>query len=178
MAFRPIETKRLVIRKFRPDDAAALYIYLSKEAVVRYEPYDPYTPEQARREAEFRAHSDDFFAVTLRATGQLIGNLYLSRRDYDSMELGFVFDDIWQGCGYATEAFGTLGVHRVTAQCDALNYRSRKLMERLGMRREGEFRQNVWFRKNAEGKPIWKDTLSYAILRSEWEDASASARKE
>lgn len=176
MPFRPIETPRLMIRKFRADDAASLYTYLSKEAVVRYEPYDPYTPEQARREAEFRANSDDFFAVTLKTTGQLIGNLYLSRREYDSMELGYVFDTTWQGCGYATEAsralldyaFGTLAVHRVTACCDPRNYRSWKLMERLGMRREGEHRQSVWFRRNAAGEPIWQDTLTYAILHSEW----------
>lgn len=176
MAFQPMETDRLVIRRFRPDDHWALYAYLSKESVVRYEPYEPYTVEQARREAEFRAHSEDFFAVTLK-DDTLIGNLYLGRREFGSWELGFVFDDCWQHCGYATEAscamldyaFGTLGAHRVIASCDVRNTRSWKLMERLGMRREGAFRQNIWFRKNASGQPVWQDTLQYAILQSEWE---------
>lgn len=176
MAFQPMETDRLVIRRFRPDDHMALYAYLSKESVVRYEPYEPYTMEQARREAEFRSYSEDFFAVTLK-DGTLIGNLYLGRREFDSRELGFVFDDCWQRCGYATEAsramldyaFDMLGAHRVVASCDPRNVRSWKLMERLGMRREGDFKQNVWFRKGAGGQPIWQDTLQYGILKDEWE---------
>lgn len=41
--FKPIETERLIIRKFRPDDFTELYEYLSDSNVVRYEPYEPYT---------------------------------------------------------------------------------------------------------------------------------------
>ena len=175
MTFTPIETERLIIRKFRPTDYTALYAYLSDYRVVQFEPYEPYSLEQAKREAEFRSRSDDFFAVTLK-DGQLIGNLYLGRRDFGAMELGFVFDTKWQMHGYATEAaaalldyaFHTLCVHRVKAECNALNRRSWKLMERLGMRREGEFKQNVYFKKDANGKPVWQDTLQYAILKDEW----------
>ncbi|MBQ4397301.1 MAG: GNAT family N-acetyltransferase [Clostridia bacterium] len=177
MTFQPLETERLMIRRFRPDDAAALYTYLSKESVVRYEPYDPYTPEQARREAEYRSRSEDFFAVTLK-DGTLIGNVYLGRRELDCAELGFVFDDRWQRCGYATEAsrailnyaFGTLQKHRVIAGCDVRNVRSWKLMERLGMRREGAFRQSTYYKRDPEGHPMWIDTFQYAILKDEWEN--------
>ena len=34
----------------------------------------------------------------------------------------------------------------------------------VGMRREAHFRQNLWFRKDRNGAPIWKDTFVYAIL--------------
>lgn len=176
MTFSPVHTDRLIIRKFCRDDYRALYAYLSKEIVVRYEPYEPYTLEQARREAEFRSRSNDFFAVTLKS-GEMIGNLYLSPREFDCLELGYIFDTPWQGNGYATESaraildygFGTLNAHRVKAECNAQNHRSVKLMERLGMRREGEFKQNVWYKKDADGNPIWQDTLQYAILKEEWE---------
>ncbi len=176
MTFTPIHTDRLIIRKFRTDDYIELYAYLSKESVVRYEPYDPYTLEQARREAEYRSNSEDFFAVTLK-DGSLIGNLYLSPREFDCMELGYVFDNKWQMNGYATESarailnygFGTLRAHRITAECDPENVRSIKLMKRLGMRREAEFKQNVYFKRNPDGSPIWRDTVQYAILKSEWE---------
>lgn len=176
MTFNPIHTDRLIIRKFRPDDYRELYAYLSKENVVRYEPYEPYTLEQARREAEYRSNSEDFFAVTLKGGG-LIGNLYLSPREFECMELGYVFDTKWQMSGYATESaraildygFVTLGTHRIKAECNPKNTRSIKMMERLGMRREGEFRQNVYFKKDADGNPIWQDTVQYAILKSEWE---------
>lgn len=35
-----LETKRLWIRGFKPEDGQDLYEYLSKEEVVRYEPYE------------------------------------------------------------------------------------------------------------------------------------------
>ncbi len=158
-----------------------LYAYLSDENVVKYEPYEPYTMAQAQREAEFRANSDEFFAVTLK-NGRLIGNLYLSSRGFCSMELGFVFATEWQGQGYATEAstalmdyaFDTLEAHRIIAECNPENVRSWRLMERLGMRREGEFKLNVYFRKDSDGVPIWQDTYQYAILKSEWKQNMAN----
>ncbi len=175
--FNQIETERLIIRKFKADDFMGLYAYLSDENVVKYEPYEPYTVAQAQREAEFRANSDEFFAVTLKS-GRLIGNLYLGKREFRSMELGFVFAAEGQGQGYATEAatalmdyaFDELGIHRVTAECNPLNMRSWRLMERLGMRREGEFRKNVYFRKDSSGNPLWQDTYQYAILADEWKN--------
>ena len=183
MSFKPMETERLIIRKFRPDDFTELYEYLSDSNVVKYEPYEPYTLEQTKREAEFRSHSDEYFAVTLKDGGRLIGNLYLGRREFNACELGFVFDRRWQMCGYATEsaaallhyAFGTLKVHRVFAMCNPLNYRSYKLMERLGMRREALFRKNVFFRKDSSGLPVWQDTLQYAILSEEWRGREGAA---
>ena len=176
--FKPIETDRLIIRKFRPDDFTELYDYLSDINVVKYEPYEPYTLEETRREAEFRSNSDEYFAVTMKGEGRLIGNLYLGKREFDTYELGYVFNRDWQMCGYATEAakalleytFATLKAHRVVAKCNALNYRSYKLMERLGMRREAELKKNVYFKKDAFGKPVWQDTLQYAILRNEWSE--------
>lgn len=177
MQFNKICTERLIIRKFSPDDFLGLYAYLSDENVVKYEPYEPYTMAEAQREAEYRSNSDEFFAVTL-ANGRLIGNLYLGKREFDCMELGFVFAAEAQGQGYAIEAafalldyaFVTLGVHRVNAECNPENVRSWKLMERLGMRREGEFKQNVFFKHDAEGNPIWQDTYEYAILCDEWKN--------
>lgn len=182
MMFQPIETRRLIIRRFRPDDYTALYDYLSDETVVRFEPYDPYSLKQAKREAEYRSNSEEFFAVTLKDGGNLIGNLYLGKRQYECYELGFVFHRNWQMYGYATEsasalldyAFGTLKAHRVIAECHPLNYRSHKLMERLGMRREAELKQNVYYKKDVFGNPIWQDTLQYAILSEEWHGGEGS----
>ena len=54
-------------------------------------------------------------------------------------------------------AFGK-GFHRVYAECDPRNERSWKLLEKAGMRREAHFRQNIYFRRDANGDPVWKDT--------------------
>ena len=83
--------------------------------------------------------------------------------------------DLW-GQGYAGEAmealldlgFGRLGLHRVYGDCDPRNARSARLMEKLGMQREGHLRQNWWL------KGEWCDSLIYSVLEEEW--ASRSRR--
>lgn len=50
-----METERLIIRRFKAEDWQDLYDYLSKEEVVRYEPYGIYTEEESKKEIG-RAH--------------------------------------------------------------------------------------------------------------------------
>ena len=96
--------------------------------------------------------------------------------DFDTWELGYVFNRKYQGNGYDTEsseklvdyAFSNLGARRIIAMCSPLNTRSWKLLERLKMRREGLLLQNVYFKTDYYGQPIWLDTYEYAILKSEW----------
>jgi len=52
--------------------------------------------------------------------------------------------------------------------CNPLNEPSWRLLERLGMRREGHLIKNIYFKKDECGNPIWADTLEYAVLASEW----------
>ena len=44
------------------------------------------------------------------------------------------------------------------------------LCEKLGMRREGLFREFVSFVNDADGNPIYENTYQYAILKKEWEE--------
>lgn len=171
-----METERLLIRKFSPADHRDLFEYLSREEVVKYEPYEVFTEEESLREAVRRSENPDFLAVCLKDGGKMIGNIYLSKREFDTWELGYVFNSDYHGRGYATEAakaavddaFRNRGARRVIAMCNPLNERSWKLLERLGMRREGHLRQNIYFKKDKSGCPIWLDTYEYGILYSEW----------
>lgn len=81
-----LETERLIIRRFRKEDTENLYEYLSKEEVVKYEPYKPFTLEQAKGEAARRAGDENFYAVTLK-NGKLIGNLYLAKGEFETWSL-------------------------------------------------------------------------------------------
>lgn len=170
-----MESERLYIRPFAADDADDLYAYLSRERVVRYEPYPPFTREQAAAEAARRAADPHFHAVVLKDSGRVIGNLYFAPGEFDTWELGYLFHDAYWGRGYAAEACRTLltdaltrpHVHRVIALCNPENTASWRLMERLGMRREGTFIRNVWFSRDENGHPVWQDTYQYAILREE-----------
>ncbi len=167
---------RVIIRRFRESDQEDLYEYLSDEEVVRFEPYEIFSKKEAQEEAIRRASDDNFYAVCIKESGKLIGNLYLGKNDFDTFELGYVFNTEYQGKGYAFEsgkalleyAFSNLKARRVIAMCSTMNTSSWKLLERLKMRREGLLLQNVYFKTDDLGEPIWFDTYEYGILKSEW----------
>jgi len=171
-----METERLVIRRFTPCDWRDLHAYLSEEETVRYEPYGVFTPEASQQEAARRAQDSRFWAVCLKDGGKLIGNITLTPQEDSTWEIGYVFGLAYRGAGYATEAAGflvnelfeTQKARRVTALCNPLNTASWKLLERLGFRREGCFKQNIAFKTDADGHPLWQDTYAYAILSGEW----------
>lgn len=166
-----IETDRLILRRYRKDDLLDLHEYLSDEETVKFEPYEPMTMSEVEHNIEWRISSDEMIAVELKKNGKMIGNVYLGKRDFSSVEIGYVFNRRYWGMGYAYESCSILienafsnGVHRIYAECDPENQASYKLLERLGFFREGHLRQNVYFKKDENGKPIWKDTLVFGLI--------------
>ena len=170
-----IQTARLTLRRFTATDWRDLHEYLSDPEVVRYEPYGVLSEAECRSEAVRRAADAAFWAVCLTADGKLIGNVFLARGECDTWELGYVFSACYHGQGYATEAVSAVVDHaiaqcaarRIVASCNPENERSWRLLERLQLRREGHQLQNVSFRTDGAGRPIWQDTYDYALLASE-----------
>lgn len=169
-----IQTERLILRRYRQSDLQDLHEYLSDPEVVKFEPYLPMTMEQAQENLAWRISTDEMIAMELKDTGKMIGNVYLGKRDFDTMEIGYVMNRAYWGKGYAAESCNALidqafanGIHRIYAECDPKNTASWRLLERLGFRQEAHLRRNVYFWTDADGKPIWKDTFVYALLNSE-----------
>lgn len=165
------ETERLILRRYKKEDLQDLFEYLSDKDVVEYEPYKTMTFDEAKENLEWRIGTDEMIAVELKSSHKMIGNVYLGKRDFDSLEMGYVFNRNYWGKGYAAESCEALieqafsnGVHRIYAECDPRNKNSWKLLEALGFRREAHFRKNVYFWKDENGKAIWKDTYIYAKL--------------
>jgi len=176
-AFTSIESQRLVLRRFTDADLVPFLAYLNDPFVARYQSWDSYTEQQAREVIEKQKNLDPgepgrwfTFALELKENGTLIGHVALKMEDRQQAEVGFTLAREHHGHGLAFEAatavldysFGKLELHRVTAVTDCQNTRSAALLSRLGMRREGHFIQNIWFK----GK--WGDEYLYAILREEW----------
>lgn len=166
-----LETDRLILRRYREGDLQDLYEYLSDPEVVRYEPYRVMELEEVRKELKERIVSGEMIAVELKSTGKMIGNVYLGKREFDALEMGYVFNRKFWGLGFATESCRALmqmafseGTHRIYAECDPENPNSWKLLERLGFVREGHLKENVWFWKDEDGNPIWKDTYVYGMV--------------
>lgn len=168
------ETERLILRKYKEDDLQDLFEYLSDMKVVEYEPYKPMTIDETKENLEWRIGTDEMIAVELKSSRKMIGNVYMGKRDFDTLEIGYVFNQNYWGNGYAAESCKALierafseGIHRIYAECDPENKSSWKLLETLGFQREAHLRQNVYFWKDENDKPIWKDTYIYAKLNAD-----------
>ena len=174
------------LRPFRISDAAALYGYLSLKEVTEFEPYEPLDWQQSLAEAAARAADTAYLAICLKENDILIGNLYFAERDFGTYELGYVLHPNYQRRGYGYDAASTLlqeafvckKIRRVIIRCDRKNRASWALAEKLGMRREGIFYKECYFKRDATGEPIWIDSLQYALLREEWEAQHEAAKME
>ena len=179
MSTRPIETERLQIRDFTPEDWQAVHAYTGDAGVMTYIPEGKMTEEQTKQFiAGSLTEESRTYAVDLLSEDRLIGHVgfhpWFAPRIY---ELGWVFHPRYHGRGYATEAaaallrygFESLSVHRVIATCQPENTPSWRVMEKLGMQREGHLRKCIY-----RDETTWWDEYFYAILEEEWFNAVGS----
>jgi RimJ/RimL family protein N-acetyltransferase len=183
----PLHTERLLLRPFEEGDLAALTEIQSREDVARWLYWEPRSADEVRESLRSKmtgrslATAGDTlsFAVVLRETGELVGDCNLSWTSdvHRQGEIGYVFNPRHHGHGYATEAsrrllelgFRELGLHRIVGRLEARNTASARVLERLGMRREGELVENEWV------KGEWQSEVVYAILDREWEQSLGGA---
>jgi RimJ/RimL family protein N-acetyltransferase len=175
-----IETERLRLRAFEPEDLDALAAIYGRPDVVRYLYEGPRSRDEVRalleRKMGVREIHDDgdtvSYAIELRSSGVVVGDciVRLLSVAHRQGEIGFVVHPDHQGHGYATEAgsamlevaFDGLGLHRVVGRLEARNAASARVLERLGMRREAHLVENEWV------KDEWQSEIVYALLDREW----------
>lgn len=175
-----IPTPRLLIRSFTSQDAQDLFEYLSDPGIYDFEPGEPIDLKQAFSYAADMANNEHFWAVELKSEKKVIGQLYFCHQEPKHLltwELGYIMSPHYQKQGYGSEAasalvkfgFEQLSIHRVVAHCNPDNVASWKLLEKIGFRREGLLRKNVYFRKDESGNPLWWDSFAYARLEEKYE---------
>ncbi len=173
-----LHSERLVIRRFEPRDADAFAEYRGNPDVARFQSWSvPLAPGYAQRMvADFAAGDPDApgwfqYAIATPIEGALIGDIGVHLDDnMRQADIGFTLAPAWQGRGYAFEAvnrmlehlFSERGLHKVSADCDARNEPSAKLLDRLGFKREGLRRQHTWI------KGEWTDDLLFGLLSDEF----------
>ena len=175
-----LTTERLILREFGESDWRAILAYQSNPLYLRYYEWTERTPEDVQEfvkmfltQQQENPRRKFQFAVTLKTTGQLIGNCGVRMKSADAHEgdIGYEFDPQHWGQGYATEAarkivqfgFTRFQLHRIWSWCVADNVGSARVLEKVGMRQEGRLRENEYF------KGRWWDTLIYATLDYEWQ---------
>ena len=185
-----ITTERLILRPFTENDAADLLEYLHEPTVHCFFDMKISSMDEAKEEAIKRMKTDCYFAIELKDTGKVIGEVFV-HPDGEGMEEerseDVYFNDTYSPCwmlnkdyhgkGYAYEAvkavfdflFNVKGARRLYAYTEDYNIASQKLCERLGMRREGLFIEFISFVNDENGDPIYENTYQYAILKKEWD---------
>lgn len=152
-AFSSLETARLRLRRFHPDDLAAFVAYRSQPETARFQSWEAPFPEAEARVflAELADSHPDTpgawfqFALERRDDRRLIGDIGLKCMLADqpaTMEIGYTLDARETGHGFASEAVGAVldyafarGKARVEAWADSRHARSLALLARLGFAR-------------------------------------------
>lgn len=169
---------RVVLRPFRREDAAAVERLAGAREIADTTLRIPHPYPEGAAAAWIATHAPDWaagknvhFAIAFPC-GELLGAIGLElAREQGWAELGYWVGLPYWNNGYCTEggilvlkfAFADLGLHRVQARHLVRNPASGRVLEKLGMRREGIHREAVrkWGR--------FEDVASYATLASEWE---------
>ena len=177
--FSHLESPRIVLRHFRDADLPSFLAYRNDPEIAKYQSWESLNEQEAHTFVQEQKTLQPGvpgawfqLAIELKETGRLVGDcgLKIHQQDTQQAEIGFTLSRDYQSKGLASEtvsclldyAFIQLGLHRIIAVTDCQNAPCVALLERLGLRREGHFLQNVWF------KGMWGDEYLYAILKDEW----------
>ena len=176
-----IETSRLLLRPWQPDDLAEFTRLLTDPEVTRYIVLNqPFTPEDViavsdRTLEQWEHNGFGPWVAIEKATGRWVGRIGLSEiQDWpglDKVEVGWELHQEFWGRGLATEGgraavrygFEVLGLARIMSATMATNAASRRVMDKCGLRFQGEL--------HLPGTVmVW-----YAVDRVHWQTSQAAA---
>jgi len=172
-----VATPRLQLRRFQAADWKPLLELMSDEALLKYVPWHPLEETEVERwiehdrEVRLMQEQDFFLGIELTAESQFIGLAALHFRD-ENRQAGFtlIIHPKFQRQGFGLETcggllafvFSGLNLHRVNVACDSRNEAGRKMLDKAGLRREGEFV------KESLVKGEWINHVWYAALGEEY----------
>jgi ribosomal-protein-alanine N-acetyltransferase len=171
-----IETPRLVTRRPVLEDAASIFErYARDPEVTRYLTWRPHqnidrTREFLRRCCAFWESREAFpWVITPKGETRPIGMIDL-RPQGERVEIGYVLAQPFWAQGYMTEAARAViewvlsqpEIYRVWAVCDVENTASARVLEKVGMQREGVLRRWI-IHPNVDAVP--RDCYCYAMIK-------------
>ncbi|WP_152655340.1 GNAT family N-acetyltransferase [Oceanobacillus sp. CFH 90083] len=174
---KTIETDRLLLRLFQESDAEEVAKLCNNYRLYKNTlnlPY-PYSVDDAlawikNHLVHFNENKHFEFAIIDKSTGELYGSIALSNHpQFDNGELAYWIGEEHWGNGYATEAaeailrfaFREKGYHKVFARYFHVNPASGRIMEKIGMHKEGVLKQHI--KKEDE----YMDLVYFGILKKD-----------
>ena len=170
----------IYLREMEERDWSDVHEYASIEKVSVHQPWGPNSLEESQEfvrqtiaDANAIPRTRFVFAIVATANDKMIGAGEMNIRDFANKtgELGYIVNPNYWGRGIATEVarlviqfgFEKLNLHRIYATCAPQNIGSQKVLEKIGMGREGRLRENLLLKEG------WRDSLIYSVLQHEWE---------
>lgn len=188
VAFDPIRTERLILRRPRASDAEAAYQRRRLPEVARYQDWEmPYTRERAQASMAKMAAMDGptegtgwtITVVDAEAPDRILGDVIVELRWGGRVGyIGYTFHPDHWGRGYATEAaqalvhhlFTDVGVTRIESSLHPDNVASARVLEACGLTFEGLTRQSFWVGDECS------DDMLYGTTRADWDGWCARPR--
>lgn len=162
-----LRTNRLLLRRYRLNDADALYSdFGTDDTMYEYSGWNPYATAEAARNTiqQFIARYEEpyFYGWAIEAEQHLVGTAgaYDYNAEENSIEIGIsIMRDCW-GNGFASEALqrilsyltGEEGIETVRAWCAYENIGSQKAMEQAGMMQTSHERAALHIKGNTFDK--------------------------
>jgi RimJ/RimL family protein N-acetyltransferase len=171
-----IETKRLVLRVPRMDDASAIFAGWAQDTEVTR--YLTWRPHQQIQETEtflqkclsaWEYETRFPYMITLKESGEVIGMID-PRIEGVKVGIGYVICRAYWGHGYMTEATRATidwalqqpSIYRIYATTDVENVASRRVLEKVGMQCEGVLRKFILHPSISDAP---RDSYIYAIVK-------------
>jgi len=170
-------TKRLHLRKPLLSDAVPIFEQYAQDVeVTKYLTFRPHknigeAKEFVRRCVIVWKEGTAFpWAIIRKSDQRFLGMIEIVGIDHAGVNLGYVLAKKYWGKGYMPEALKAIidwsfkqeEIYRVWAFCDAKNFASAKVLEKIGMQREGILRK--WM-KLPNVSDIPRDCYSYSIIK-------------
>ena len=179
-----IETRRLVIRCYAPDDAQMLADSIT-ESVEHLKPWMPWAhaepePFEAKEErvrrfrGMFDLQQDYIYGIFNKDETRLLGGTGLhTRLGPEQLEIGYWIHKDFANQGFVTEstaalvkvAFEIVRVHRVEIHCDPRNFASAAVPRKLGFTHEGTLRSKIRFLDH------WIDSMIWGLVEEEYPES-------
>jgi len=178
-----LKSERLYFRPLAAEDVDAFVELLkrNRDFWTVHEPKHPesfYTREVqleklAETQTQLKLGKEYSWGIFIGNTSELIGSIsiYSIRRlPFSSAYIGYSLDQGKTMQGYGTEAvtaalrfaFRDFGLHRMEALVSPSNEASMKVLEKVGMEREGRLRKNLFI------NGTWEDHYLYSMLEDEF----------
>ena len=174
----PMATERLILRKLLPKDYQDMYEYASNENTVRYLAWEHHrTIAFTKNYTKFlqKQYKDGLYydwAVILKENNKMIGTCGFTSITPEHLraEIGYVLSPSYWGLGIAHEAasavirfgFEQMDLHRIEAKFMLGNDASERVMQKLGMQKEGIFRDYMFV------KGSFRDICFYSLTAEEY----------